>query len=520
MSVTLLFVVFGKFLFDSVAALRRERGHEQRIHRLEAAQAAAHASGKAQREYVLEVLGLGVTYEKYRQGRLWDALKRGDSYSSLREQDPKEYPWSGFDKVGVSGGRALDALENGAESSPMFWGVPTFHAGPPDPTLHGVDTGLAGSAEGTGMAWHLFLAEMSELEERPDRLLEKVFAYMDANPDLPYVVLTADDSSSTRDDTLPAGVQGELKDGYFVPSRPDATAAFVLARRERVEPLRPYVWDDRNSDYLQDNLRMVYYDLKDATRPPGQGGAGRNPTVAEWMKAMTEFAKHPSYYDHDQNLLTQAISHAIHHPPRDWKPTPWFPLPWNREQMKAFDSLPSLGFVHRPVFVKFQDEHGQPVVQREARQKMLEAGWNEALQTLPDAEREHGPRRIIAAYGNHTDHAVAMERLLHEYAAQGGPKIDSGELSQFINTDRRLGNTGAATFFMQMALGVMGSYIEGGPSAAINLRDPAGASIVFVSPPSEERRRRQIWDVFKHEPKPDIDPHNYQTPTVGELVAH
>jgi hypothetical protein len=46
--------------------------------------------------------------------------------------------------------------------------------------------------------------------------------------------------------------------------------------------------------------------------------------------------------------------------------------------------------------------------------------------------------------------------MLHHYAAHGGPEIDSAKTAQFINTDRCLGNTGAATFFVQMALGVMG----------------------------------------------------------------
>jgi hypothetical protein len=113
-----------------------------------------------------------------------------------------------------------------------------------------------------------------------------------------------------------------------------------------------------------------------------------------------------------------------------------------------------------------------------------------------------------------------MEGMLHQYAAQGGPEIDSGKTAQFINTDRRLGNTGAATFFVQMALGVMGSYIEGDASAAINLRDPAGASIVFISPPSGERRKAQAnWNVFKHQVKPAIDPDNYKPPTVGAVLG-
>jgi hypothetical protein len=71
-----------------------------------------------------------------------------------------------------------------------------------------------------------------------------------------------------------------------------------------------------------------------------------------------------------------------------------------------------------------------------------------------------------------------------------------------------------------MALGVMGSYIEGGTSAAVNLRDPAGASIVFISPPSEEGRKAQEGrDVFKHQGKPSIDPENYKPPTVGAVLG-
>jgi len=70
-----------------------------------------------------------------------------------------------------------------------------------------------------------------------------------------------------------------------------------------------------------------------------------------------------------------------------------------------------------------------------------------------------------------------------------------------------------------MALGVIGSYIQGGTSAAINLRDPAGASIVFVSPPTEERRKAQEGrNVCKHQVKPAIDPENYKAPVVGEVV--
>lgn len=244
----------------------------------------------------------------------------------------------------------------------------------------------------------------------------------------------------------------------------------------------------------------------------------RHPTVAEWLPAAAKFAKHP-VFEHKDGTLLDSFKRWVNHPPKDWKPTPWFPLPWNRNQMEAFDRLPSLGFVHRPVFMKFEDEQGQPVQRRDARQKILEAGWQQALQTLPDAARNAGPARIIAAFDKNTEQRIALEGLLHGYAAQGGPVIDSGKTSQFIDTERRMGNTGAATFFVQMAVGVMGSYIEGGPSAAINLRDPTGASIVFISPPAEEKRNRQGLNVFKHMVQPSIDPENYKPPTVASVLG-
>lgn len=518
------------WLIASLKASARSREWQHRAELLKAQEAEAKTA-QAHGEYVLEVIGLGVTVEKYRQGKLWDVLQKGTPFTSIREQDPKKYEWSVFDKHGVSGGRACDALENGAGNSPMFWGVPTFYAGSPvrDPAEQPSEirpmAGLAASAEGTGMAWHLFVTGPWKLGEHPDQLLEQIFAFLDAHPDLPYVLLLADDSSATRDMLRAPGEPRLIKNGYYIPEMPDATTVFVLARRERVEPLRPYVWEDPDNDYLQENLRMMYYELKESVPTPEKLAnteifhGGRLPTVAEWLTAAAKFAKHPVFEKKERGISMAAIGRWFASPPKDWKPTPWFPVPWNRNQMETFDRLPSLGFIHRPVFVKYEDEHGQPVKRRDARQKILEKGWQQALQTLPASERAKGPVRIIGAFGGNVEQQLAFEGTLHSYAAQGGPEIDTSKTAQFINTDHRFGNTGAATFFVQMALGVMGSVIEGGTSAAVNLRDPNGASIVFISPPTDGRREAQPeWNPFKHEVAPAIDPENYKPPTVGEVM--
>ena len=527
LAVTILFG--GKSLVDLYDAHVRRSEWQVKVQQLKEQEARDRISEQSRREYVLEVLSVGITVEQYRQGKLWHALQQGGPLSSIRESDPKKYPWAELDKLGQTGGRACDALENGADHSPMFWGVPSMYAGGPienpvyKPKENWPMPGLAASADGTGMAWHLFAIGPWRLEEHPDRLLEQAFAFFDAHPDLPYLVLLSTDSDAHRDIAQLSNKEPRVREGYYIPEFSDAAAVFVLARRERVDPLRPYVWDDPENDYLQENLREMYIQLEQSLPVPKDlyGDVpimSRQPTVAEWLPAAAEFAKRPVFEKEDGTLL-DTFKRWKNHPPRDWKPTPWFPLPWNRNQMETFDSLPSLGFVHRPVFVKFEDEQRLPVTRRDARQQILEAGWQQALSTLPEARRKAGPARIIAAFDNDTEQRIALEGMLHNYAAQGGPEIDSGKTSQFINTDSRMGNTGAATFFVQMAVGVMGSYIDGGASAAINLRDPTGASIVFISPPSEEKRKNQGLNVFKHLVEPSIDPKNYEPPTVSAVMG-
>ena len=173
----------------------------------------------------------------------------------------------------------------------------------------------------------------------------------------------------------------------------------------------------------------------------------------------------------------------------------------------------TLGFVHRPVYVPTLDAEGRPLARREARAAALAAGWRKALETLPEAERQAAPARIVATTGGKVAQAVALHAVLDGWSAEGGPQLDAGRPDQWIDTGARLGDTGAATWFMQMAIGVMGSYREGGVTAAVNLRDEREASIVMISPPPEDKRKGQHHpaggDVFRHHSSPAIDPANY-----------
>ena len=524
----LFLVLFVRWISVPAQANERESASKKRTAQVQKESVDGSAS---RNEYVLEVIGLGVTFDRYRQARLWDALQKGSAFTSIREQDKSKYAWSALDKNGVSGGRAYDAMENGINFTPLYWGVPSFYAGPPirdskqQPEAGVPMAGLIAGAGTSGMAWHLFSIAPWSLAEHPDKLLLNIFEFFDTHPDVPYVVLMADDSAGSRDGIRAKGDAKMLQDGYYIPDMPDTTVAFVLARRERVELLRSAIWDDPENKFVQEEFRAMYYQLMESlAKPDKELGAEfppipRQPTVAEWLAAAAAFAQRPDIRGVGLHTIDK-LNPWENRPPRDWKPTPWFPIPWNREQMETFDRLPSFGFVHRPVFVKFADEEGKPVTRRDARQKMFNAGWQQALQTLPEAERGKGPARIVAGTGKQPEQLLMLEGMLHDYASQGGPEIDSSKSTQFINTDHRLGNTGAATWFMQMAIGVMGSYRDGGASAAINLRDGNEASIIFITPPSDATRKKQDagGDIFRSRVTPSVDPANYAAPSVEAIL--
>jgi hypothetical protein len=381
------------------------------------------------------------------------------------------------------------------------------------------------------MASHLFVVGRRRFEDRPDRILEDIFDFFDANPDIPYVIFNSDDGMGVRNISNFDGAPKLVKEGYYVPEMPDASTLFVLARRERVDAIRPFVFEDvsydesvevLNRDAIGRRLFLAYLNLKKTVPSPPKTKENpfdpqRQPLISEWLEEAAKFAVRHDIRGTGPTSYIDRELHAKHRPPLDWQPTPWFPVPWNTFQLDQFDRMPTLGFIHRPVFVKMTDEHDKALTRRDLREKALLDGWHAALKTMPEAERIKGPARIIAATGDQKEQLLALHGVLHRYAEQGGPEIDTGKIDRFINTDYRLGNTGANTLFMQMAIGVMGSYRAGGASAAVNLRDPNEASIIFITPPSEEKRTRQNkardGDVFGQIRSPQIDPANYAPPS-------
>ena len=336
-------------------------------------------------EYVLEVIGLGVTLDKYRQGTLWNAIEEGSPYETIRDMDPKNYPWTDLDKMNQSGSREGASLENAILDMPRYWGIPAFNAAPrffKEGYRDHPDKPQAGIVGGTGGMQILVLAGR-ELSERPDIIISKIFKFFDENPHIPFVVFGTSDSDYIRSHT--GSSKRSVSTGYYVPHMPDSSVVFVVARRERVDALRPFVFEDIEEPQLNvDTLnrhgvaRRVWLNYlaleKKLSRPLEKNSfsvpMGRQPTGEEWLSNLTEFVK-----QFDRSHPTKPVSFVsdlLGGKPRissDWKPMPWFPVPWNTDQLAQFDKLPTLGFLHRPVFVSMADEDGNLIRNTSVREK-------------------------------------------------------------------------------------------------------------------------------------------------------
>lgn len=521
-----LFVLFSFFYFIGrgiVVSKEKEYIHSSM------SSSSSKMSGKL---YVLEIIGLGVAVNEYRQGVLWDMLKQGSAYQSIIDNDPNSYPWSGSEKMSIAGSREEGTLENAVLDTPRYWGIPAFNAAPrfqdknfndrPDRPQGGIVSGM----------WdmHILIIEHRELSDRPDRVFEKIFTFFDENPDVPFVVLgTADGDAVQADAELTSKF---LPDGHYVPKIPDVSAVFVLARRERADSLRPFAFKDLeepqvdveflNQHGIARRVWLNYLTLqKKVPMPQGVGQFlspnGRQPTSQEWHSDLRIFYKNFDLGERGKSSFK--FLDVIRRKPvfsNNWRPKEWFPVPWNLEQLASFDRLPTLGFLHRPVFVKMTDAQGRLLTDVQERELALQNGWHSASEMLPIESRSISPSRVIVATGGNASHLVEFHGMLRRIADDRGPKFNPSNLTQFIDVDCRLGNTGAATFFMQTAIGVLGSYREGGVSAAFNLRDPSESSIIFISPPSDELRNRQQHvlggDVLKSAAVPAVDPKNYEEP--------
>ncbi|MNJ32422.1 hypothetical protein D3C77_270870 [compost metagenome] len=256
----------------------------------------------------------------------------------------------------------------------------------------------------------------------------------------------------------------------------------LVARSDRVERyLRPYATDTRenNQDKTSDlgKLWKFYWNRDNAFED-------------QYAEAHTKGAINPigpgtmstAYWQSQLPSLWQTLSNRG---PGYFEPSPWLPVRWARHQLKEFDASPVLGYLHRPIKVPMHDEQGKRL-KPALRAKALQAGWLEALATLPEGDQ---PVRVFYDSTGNTDGEIALTNALHALNTDGHG-LELGNVDEGYDIGRRLGNTGVSSALVQINLATIASYQDGGVSAVVYAGADGSLSVQMVRPPDQARKTK------------------------------
>lgn len=91
-----------------------------------------------------------------------------------------------------------------------------------------------------------------------------------------------------------------------------------------------------------------------------------------------------------------------------------------------------------------------------------------------------------------TGDRLSMIPLNRALAQIGGPAPNLNDVEEGYDIGARIGNTGVTSPLIQIGLGLIASYQNGGASATVNRRPNGTTSIIMVSPPDAEIKA--AWD--------------------------
>ena len=389
--------------------------------------AAQEAAGWARKRFSLEVLALAVGVENLGLDQIWGGIQHQADPDRILSSDPDDFPGLVAEKHQASQARAARTLGGVLDWLSEEWPIPTFMAMPELHNPEGRNQQERELAEclahAGGQARRMKLVE-ARYDSAPDAILNPVFAFFEAHLEVPAVLLVAQDGAVVRDALRPPGTPPLVTDGPLAPGEgTGSTVAFVLGRRDRLAPMGSSV----------------------------QGGT----TGYEALKPFWE--KEP---------VAQSAA--------TFSPTPWVPKVWSRGLLDRCLGLPLLAALQRPQYVDF---HGPQGLMGEAsRASVFTEGWQAALEGLGEGEK---PEHLVFDHG--PVHRGRRLTPLHRTLATLDPDFEP--FDRGINLERHLGDTGAASPFLGLALGITASSREGGASASVCLRCDDRASIFMVSPP-------------------------------------
>ncbi|MBP5105704.1 type VI lipase adapter Tla3 domain-containing protein [Pseudomonas protegens] len=397
----------------------------------------------------LDVLSLGVSLDVFRQGQIWQALQEQSTkqteslhVGSVLPTDPKQYPQTADDKNMAYDKRETDALELGLRDFLEKWPIPTITVvrswNPktpnlrftPERTRRSLSVMVNDMRTPAGLHWHRIRSFQDGIicNDTPEGVMESLFQIFESSPDLPALLVYVNEGISMAGALSSRDVSLKSLGAVAGPRQPDkltdAMVALVVGRPERVEWLRYY------APFTKVNKNKI---------DPEFTGWG-------WRKPAVEF-----------------------------QPSEFIPQPWTERAFEQWDALPVLARIHRPVTVSLQRPDNGERLKREALTAQLAAGWNKATDAVTPA-----PARVFYDGGlNSTPLAELLPALT---AARSS--LDLLDSREGYDLTQRLGDTGAASPFVGIALATMASYLNADTSVVMPLRRKDQATLITITSPT------------------------------------
>lgn len=468
-------------------------------HRAELLAALSEQESTSAKTYALEMRGVGLAIHQDAQSRIWKFIQdKNSNFTSVYSDDPMDYPDSLSSREISSEIKVRLAFKQSASESVAYWPIPVFALGPPVPYAKGDEAaGLINSGRNAAtLGVTLFLWQNDENTSHGQIMIERLFKFFEDNPAVPQALIVSEDGDVVRDLYRKPGTPG-LQDVQVVPTIYESMTGLLVARSDRVNRyVRPYsINQAENNQSKKTDLGKLWDFYWEQSRAFDKWyeeielSKGNKLSIAPTMSA--------TYWQSKLPELWKTISNRG---PGHFEPSPWLPVRWAQHQVDEFDASPVLGYLHRPIKVPMHDENGKrlkPALQAKA----LQAGWLEALDTLP---KGHKPVRVFYDTTDNLEAEIALTNALHELNTDGHG-LDIGNVEEGYDIGRRLGNTGVSSALVQINLACIASYLDGGTSAVVYAGADGSLTVQMVRPPDEARKE-------KNRQNRGVDPFNYGLP--------
>lgn len=439
---------------------------------------------QAGQKFVLEVRGMGVVVDDYTDEEIWQGIEdKADNHATYLSQNPEDYTNSADQRLSNFGAATGFSFKRGARHAVDQWPLPVIIWYPPkSQRTHRPSENLAGLRQQASLGVTLLLWEEDGNTYDGAAMIEKLFAFFDTHPDVPEALVVSTDGSMMRSLLATPDHVDTPKEGYVIPAMPDSVAAFLVTRSDRVDKLiRPFAVQQRSNINKNDTeydivkLWNFFWKKNDDQGPNSFDAQYVKEEKAAGVDTPSSGAMSSTWWQAQLPELWKTISNQG---PGDFKPTPYIPVRWTDWQLKQYDSAPLLGYLHRPVDVKLTDDKGQPL-KTALQAAALKAGWEAAIAGLPEATE---PKRVFYDTTGNKQWVIPLNQALMQMGTSA-PHPD--EVKEGYDIGARIGNTGTSSPMVQIGLGLIASYHQGGASATVNRRPNGMASIIMVSPPDE-----------------------------------